>query len=307
MKKVKTFLHIFINSLFPYKAYYHKLLLTRLSFTIKYFFTLVIVVHIFFAVIFFAKNVIFNPDIAIIKNNIMKMMNQYPKDLIITIKNNIITTNYDRPYLAWFDYKNIPYLLAAVDPYAEPDKIYQYDAFILLGMNGFTIRNPKTNMITTYPFLATTEYIVNKQKVNQWQETFIDHVAFRFPLIIFIGYLIVNLFFVISFIIGKFIYLAVFSLLIFGIIFYFIKHKKISYAKILQISLHASTLPLIFEYIVIVTRLRFSFFDGGLILGPVITLFWLFSIVYAAFLIAAVYEALNKEHIIHHHAHHKHQ
>lgn len=302
MRKVKTFLHVFINSLFPFAWYYKKILKTRFSFSFKYVITLIMILHSIFAMIFFVKNVIMNKSLHELNDKLLEMVNNYPSDLVIRIKNKQLTMNYDHPYIMWFDIKKFPTPVLVVDAFAQAEKINEYGSYILLHSDAITIRNPNNDQIKTYPLHESSEYVITKNRVRNMQNIVFDTSAVRLTTIILAGYIGINIILLISFIILKIIYFMLFSAVIFFVIRNSIKNTHIGYKKIVQISFHASTLPLIFEYIVITSKIRFSLEKGGFSIGQLGLLMWFFSIVYGAFLTVGIYETYHKEtkHIHHH-------
>lgn len=302
MKKVKTFFHIFINSLFPLEGYYKKLLKTRFAFSLKYILTLIVILHIFFATIFFIKYSVINESLPQLNKNLFTMLSNYPSDLIIRIKNSQLTMNYDHPYIMWFNSRKFPTPVLAVDSFAQPEKINEYNSYILLHDNAITIRNPSNGRIKSYPLPANNEYVITKNRINQMQNALFDTFAIRLTTVIVAGYIGINILLLISFIVIKILYLLLFSLILFFIIRGVLKKTHIRYKKIVQISFHASTLPLIFEYLVITSKIQFSLEKGGFFISPFGLLIWLISIVYGAFIIAGIYETYHKENT--HHRHH---
>src|SRR3989344_520307 len=276
MRKVKTFVHVFINSLFPLAWYYKKILKTRFSFSLKYLITLIVILHILFGAIFFIKYSVINQSLPQLNKNLFDMLSNYPSDLIIRIKNSQLTTNYDHPYIMWFNSKKFPTPVLAIDSFAQPEKINEYRSYVLIHDNAITIRNPNNGRIKSYPLPSQNEYIINKNRVNQMQNVLLDTFAIRFTSIIIAGYIGILILLLIVFIIVKLLYLLLFSVIIFFIMRTILKNTDIHYKKIVQISFHASTLPLIFEYLVITSKIGFSFEKGG-------------------FIIAGIYEAYHKE------------
>ncbi len=295
MRKVKTFLYIFTNSLFPLAGYYKKILKTRFAFSCKYIITLIVILHILFATIFFIKFSFVDQSFSQLNRNLFEMLNSYPSDLVIRIKNSQLTTNYDHPYIMWFDLKKFPTPVLAIDSFAQPEKINEYRSLALLHDNAVTLRNPRTGRILSYPFPPHNEYLITKNRVTNMQNILFDTFAIRLTVIIVAGYIGINILLLFSFIILKIIYLLLFSFVLFFIMRFVLKNIHVHYKKIVQISFHASTIPLIFEYLVITSKIRFSFEKGGFFVSPFGMLIWLISIVYGAFLVAGIYEAYHKE------------
>jgi hypothetical protein len=131
MKKVKAFLHIFLNSLIPNASYYRKILNTRFFFSFKYFLSLIILLSL--VLIFNLLNKYSPPKIIHWLTQINKTIDQFPPDLNLFINNGSLITSYNRPYFIWVkDEKNKLRLLLVVDESASLEKINQYQSMALL-------------------------------------------------------------------------------------------------------------------------------------------------------------------------------
>lgn len=258
MKKIKTFFHVFINSLFPLDYYYKKIVKTPFSFSLKYFFALIFALNFILISVFILRNWFIKNNVNEFKINLINSLNNYPENLIITIKNNQLTTNFDRPYIFWLNYKKIPHPLIVIDERATEDKIYNFDSTsLLVNSNGFIIKTAKGQRY--YPFKFFKEDLtINKQSVD-----YLKNLIFRFsefsllliPIILVLLPIILTLYFFLV----KMFYLALISL----IAFWAIKILKIKtkYKKVFQISLHSATFPLVCEFAILTLtwRLKFPF------------------------------------------------
>jgi hypothetical protein len=250
MKKIKTFFHIFINSLFPLDHYYKKIIKINLFFSLKYFFTLIFVSNAILISVFILKSLLIKNNVNEFKASLINSLDNYPQNLTITIKNNQLTTNFDRPYIFWVTYKNIPHPLVVIDERAPEEKVYQFDSTtILINSNGFIKRTE--NGLRFYPFKINHDLIVDKQRVENLKNL----VSRLSEIFLFFVFIILVLFF--SF--ANIFYLAVISFFGFWVIK--ILKIKIGYKKVFQISLHSNTLPLICEFAILILgwRVRFPF------------------------------------------------
>ena len=122
MQKIQTFWHVLRRSLVPLDYYYHKLLTTRIGFSMKYFVTLVVFV-VFLATVL--KSAIFisqySPkDLATL---IQSIESDYPDDLVVSINElGRLTTNDDKPYILFSPLRSNPQALIVIDPKAEKEK-----------------------------------------------------------------------------------------------------------------------------------------------------------------------------------------
>lgn len=174
------------------------------------------------------------------KTHLTANLADYPDDLIINVDNGNLMTTYNRPYFLWVDNYDKKRLLLVIDQTALPDKIREYRSVFLLTGNSFVVR--KNDHLTVVP-LKNLSFQVDKLLLVDAAKSittgllliifsvFILFLILIFPLIIFFA----NLF-----------YLLIISL--FVLIVLKILSHKISYKKILQLSFHSSTIPLIISY-----------------------------------------------------------
>lgn len=282
-KIVKAFFYVFSNSLIPNFHYYHKLTKTVFRFSLKYFFSLILLINFIFA---FSLIIRFNPSkiLSVIKS-LQMGLNQYPKDLVISINQGYLRTNYYRPYFLRLNYQNKTRLVLVIDESAQPEKIYQYKSLIMLTPTAIVTSTPYLvikEFSQILPVTAKVDYQIILKLKNQ-----LKLVKRLFPFIYVaaaVGVLIVLP--TVSFIATLF-YLLIVSFFIF-IFFKVFFHKKFHYKKILQISFHAVTLPLILDYFFIILKPTLKV-DYPQIFSPLLFFFLL-----SVFVFAAVYEACLK-------------
>lgn len=292
MKKIKAFLHVFINSLFPLEHYYKKIVKTRFLFSLKYFFALILVLNFILISTFVFKNLLLNNNLSEFKASLIESLNNYPSDLTITIKNNHLTTDFDRPYIFWLNYKKIPHPLIVIDERATEDKIYHFDSTtILVNSNGLIRRTG--NGLRYYPFKINKDLTINKQLVENLKNLILRFfVSFQLliPFILVLLFIVLVIFFSFT----KMFYLAIISFVGFWVTKVF--HIKTGYKKVFQISLHSNTIPIICEFAILILAWRTRFFLWYLFLTLV-------------FFAAAIYETyfyqttLKTSHKTHHKKH----
>jgi hypothetical protein len=232
MKKIND---IFINSLIPNKKFYKSLLKKNLIFSFNYFLLFIFVINTFFIISLTLKL-----NLPANYQNFKQLLNRFdeiPNSLIINIENSHLSTTHNRPLLIWINNNGDKDLLAVLDETADAEKINIYDTPILLTASEIVFKNNSTNYSSVdYPkesIKITKENIVNvKNYVIKFLPFIVGSILFYFvavsPLILFLTGLIS---------------LALISLPIF--IIFSLKNKKIKFQKVFQISLHASTIPII--------------------------------------------------------------
>lgn len=272
-QKVKTFLHIFQNSALPQAPYYHKLLKTKFSFSLKYFLTLVFCVNLIFFLFYFLK---INPKkVASLKNSLSQSLQTFPKDLKITIRDGKLTTNSNRPYFFWLNQNGKKLLLAVVDEVASPEKINEYRSQVLLTSNVIVLNKKsfktEKNLI---PYQAL-QLTLTKRGINEVK----DVVLRLFTVLIFIffvlGIFVVPLFVSFSYLLST----LVLSILCFFLFKLF--YKKHTFDKTFQLSLHAITIPFSLEF-------GLRYFS---LITPIQPMRLLYAILTSIFILSALYEA----------------
>lgn len=248
MRKVKTFLHVFENSLFPVTPYYQKILRAPFIFSFKYFISLILLLNFIFL---FYLGVKYNPEkIYGVINSVSESLSQYPADLRITIKDGLLISNYNRPYFLWLDYQNKKKLLLVIDENAYPEKIQIYKPLLLLTAKEAVIYPTKKNQpLSILPLTYLSDQYITKHQLTQLINL-MTAVRQAFPLI----YLAVATFALIIILVSSFIitlfYLVTATAIIVGI-YKFILKKRSHFKKTFQIGLHAATLPLVLDYFLI--------------------------------------------------------
>lgn len=237
-KKVKTFFHVFTKSLLPQSGYYRKIVKTGLSFSLKYFIFLSILIYLFFilVLIFRIKPV----KLIQWKTNIVNNLSEYPDDLVINVENGSLMTTYNRPYFFWLNDIDKKNLILVVDQTALPDKILEYRSLFLLTGNSFVTR--KNDSITIVP-LKNLSFRIDKNFATGALSSLTTGLLLML-FSIFILFLLIILPLIILF--TNLFYLFIAGFLIFIVCRFF--SQKIPYKKILQLSFHSSTTPLLISY-----------------------------------------------------------
>lgn len=229
MLKIKD---IFINSLVPNSKFYKTILKKKFSYSFLYFFIYIFILNLLmFSIIALKINLGLN-----LKNfkQLTNTLDNLPNNLIININNGYLSTNQSMPILFWKENKK---LIAVIDESATNEKINQYNSKLLLTSTNLVIDDGLKNTVAL-PYTKTNIKITKEEIINL-KSTILKVI----PLIIALAsfyFIILNPFFITIFLTF---YLGLISLIAFLI--YKTNIKKITFKKILQISLHAVTLPVI--------------------------------------------------------------
>jgi len=283
IRKVKTFLHIFYNSLIPHARYYSRIIKVNFSFSLKYFLTLIVILNIFFIISFVVK---YSPKkINIVLGTLITSLRQFPNDLTIMINNGRLITSYNRPYFLWLDYQDKKQLLLVIDETATAKKAQLYKSYSLLTANELVINNLKNNNLSSLPLSYLQDQTINKEKTMMFVSV-LDKIQGLLPLLSLILILALIIILPIASFAITIIYLLLSALLVFFLYKFFIK-KHFRFKKILQVSFHSATLPLLIDYGLIIFRptMRLT------VNVPTLPFPLLFFILLALFIAVGVYEA----------------
>jgi hypothetical protein len=245
MKKLKAFFYSFKNSL-TRPDYYFDVLKAPFSFSLKYFaflfFFLSFITALTASFFLYTKG---QPYINKLKQNLPQI---YPDELNLTIKNGSVSTNVNEPYFIPLSGDVFPQELttsidnqpidniAVIDTEAQPSDISKYQTFILLTKEHVAFKG-SNNEIRIQSLEEISDFTLTKEKVNAGWEKVKPYFNWIIP-----GFIVLSLVFIPLFtIIGKFIYLVLFTVISFIIARLF--KLKLTYAKILQLNFHAITLP----------------------------------------------------------------
>ena len=249
MKKVKNqlteFIENFKKSSIINKKYLKSIIKKPVSYSVKYFFIFVFFLNLIFLSFFIIK-INFLNEYKLFQS-LVKSVEELPNNLIITIRNNFLSTNQNMPVFLWSDFNKNKRLLMVLDETAQEENIKDYNSFVL-----FTSKNVVFSSDLKFKKFSIIPYKIDYLKITK--KNIIDFVtSFRrvLPLIITLFLLIIIIFVPIGIFIGYIIYIALTSLFVHLIFKLFSsKHK---YTKTFQLSLHSSTLPIIINYLILNT------------------------------------------------------
>ncbi|QQG44679.1 MAG: DUF1189 family protein [Candidatus Roizmanbacteria bacterium] len=242
MKKVKTFFYVFRSSLLPHQPFYHKLIKTKFSFSLKYFLFLSIIVYLVFVCIYAFKFNLFQ-NFSLASTNFYKSLAAFPDDLIISIKNGKLTTNYNRPYFMWMDNNQKKILLLVIDENGTQTSIKDYNALTLLTHEAVISRSLFDKNKYIINSFDKDSIIIDKAKVEEINDILKNVISTIYLLMPFVFIILLPLIVIIV----NFLYLLLASI----VVHFFAKYyfKGITLRKTLQIAFHAFTLPLLVNYI----------------------------------------------------------
>jgi hypothetical protein len=272
-RKLKFFFDVVVKSLTKFD-YYNEIRKAKFKFSVKYLFFL-------FYILSLVTSIIFAASIAILViPNVPKFVNQfqskanslYPEGLVINVKNGIVSTNEKEPYsidtLNQFKLNNGYDHFITIDTKADPSNIKNENTAILITKDSVvTIDKNKENAYQVYPIDTSTNYVINKNSYLEVISKISPYFKYIEPVLIALIILSILLWPVIGGAIsltGQLIYLVIFSAIFFVVIK--LMKKNLSFKKLLQLAMHAATLPILLSFIVSSLGIQMPFMLGSAIL-----------------------------------------
>ena len=254
MKKIKAFFYVFYKSLTSF-TYYQDIVRADLRFSIKYFTVLALIAALVTSVtvsITTIPKLQKGADTAIIG-----VVDSFPDDLIVTIKDSKFSVNQPEPYAIPFPksfidkndaskdgLKNI----VVFDSQGTVEDLEKYHTLALINASNFLVRGD--NKIEVYPLKDFPEAQFSKGDIVQLAGKVKPYTIY-IPHAVITLVLIASLLYFSTF---KITYLAFMGLLLFGVG----RGRKlnISYTRALQVAIHSMTLPLLID--VLATSVQFQ-------------------------------------------------
>ena len=157
--KVKRFIYTLANSILPQDDYYHDLTKKPFRPSVAYFIMFILCSYY----VFLGLNTIATKAFVSERNltsSFMQGVENYPKDLVVSIRDGRLMTNYFHPYFFWVNDEDKKHLLAVIDETGEPEKIMRYNAQFMLTSQALVIK--RGSSFTAMPF-GKTEMRVDKR------------------------------------------------------------------------------------------------------------------------------------------------
>jgi hypothetical protein len=272
-KKIKFFFDVLVKSLTKF-PYYNEIAKTKFKFSVKYLFFL-------FYILSLITSIIFASSIAILViPNVPKFVSQfeskasslYPAGLVVNVKKGIVSTNQKEPYsidsLNQFKLNNGYDHFITIDTNADPSNIKNENTAILVTKDSVvTIDKNKSGSYQVYPIDTNANYLINKSSYLDVISKISPYLKYIEPVLIALVILSILLWPILGAalsLVGQLIYLVIFSAIFFVVVK--LMKKKIAYKKLLQLSIHASTLPILLSFVVSSLGIQMPFMLGSAIL-----------------------------------------
>ncbi len=272
MKKIKRFFDIVVKSLTSF-PYYKDIAKAEFKFSLKYLFFLFYLISLLGSIVFAVEISILilpkAPDF--IQTFQSKVGSFYPKDLVITIKDGQVATNVKEPY-----YIDLPQELGlgsgynhliTIDTKAEVGDIKDKATVILVTKDAIAAVKDNGSSYEVYPIDSSTNYTIDKNGYDQLVSKISPYLKYATPALIALVLLSILVWPLIVAVLS--LGWQLFYLLIFSAIFFILVKllkRNLKFAKVYQLSMHASTLPILLGFITSSIGIRTPFLLGSLIL-----------------------------------------
>ncbi|MBW6441354.1 DUF1189 domain-containing protein [Patescibacteria group bacterium] len=275
MKKLQTFFYVFKNSITSHK-YYNDILKTNFWFSVKYFMMLSFFASLVFTI--FTSVVIIPGMVSGIRSVSQSVKEVFPEDLVVIFKDGGWETNKEGPVvipMISIDEQPQEYLpenIIVFDKEGTIDKLEEYNTLALLNNENIIYRN-EGNSITSQPISNIPDFTLDKSTVDGG----IDNLYKYLRILPYVLPLFILLFtFLFNYIGGAF-----FSVLLIGLVLYvisLISKTKIPFVSAIKISIHAMTVPIILQLILIPFPEINSYIPGWFFISTlIISLYFMFK------------------------------
>jgi hypothetical protein len=233
-------------------VFYRELLDKPLKSSIRYFFTLILLLSLVFTAVI---SVTLIPNLHSFFSSLgTKVVAYYPEELQVTIKDGVASTNVIEPY-----FLQIPEELKDSNGVSEdsfrPENLLVIDTQHDFNLTRFTdqstfalltedslIYKDENGKVTIQSLKEIPDVVITKDAVSRWMTSltpFLKVLPLLLPIVFFVVGFVVSTF--------KLIYFFVAALLVWLVAS--IKKVKITYKKAYQITIHAFTLPLLLDVV----------------------------------------------------------
>jgi hypothetical protein len=247
MIKLRNFWRVFTKSISSI-SYYKDIAVAKFGFSLKYLYFLLLILAFLQGIVSAVKLSYLLPKIPqFIEDARYQVSNFYPKELVLTVKDQKISSNVKEPYVIR-DFVVIDTKISAADLATYKDKVILGDSFVAIpdSQNG----GNRT--------ISLTDYLKNVPNGTQFtQKSYLDLAGKLLPYLNYlptvIYCLIAAVLVVWPFIGAGLVLLGRMIILVFStlalLILAAIMKRDLGYGKIFQLSLHALTIPVVLTFV----------------------------------------------------------
>lgn len=253
MEKIKNIFNDFYKSSFDI-SFYKEIIKEKFFDSLKYLFSLYLIFGIIGGVIFSFEVIKFIPNIPTVIQSINKQAKKiYPKELVITVKDGVLSTNVKEPYFIKFPLNNnIFENLIVIDTKSSAGDIVKYSTVALVNKDSIIYSEEKGKHEYKVVLLneLTGNNVFNRStydKILSILSPYLNYLYHLSYLLIFLAIFIWPFLFAFFSTFGTLVYLLIPALLLF--ISIKIWKKNYSYKDLLKISAHVITIPIIVTFL----------------------------------------------------------
>lgn len=254
MRRLKLFGRVLWRSCTD-PGYYKDILKARASFSLKFLFVFALLFSLVATVQYAVAFAAFLPKmpgyLAMARE---KGMTLYPKDLVVTVKDGVVSTNAKEPYVIDFpfalpqDTENKPDHLLVIDTKATAERFTEYKSVVVLGKSTVYYRDDKG-----YKFYPLTDMkgtlVINKAQYDEWAGKVLPYLQYLPQMVYGLGIAgLVLLPFMLT--TGRVVgyLLALVVLTMFSLVLARVMKKKLAYGALYRLGMHAITVPVLVTY-----------------------------------------------------------
>lgn len=250
-RKISAFFYVFKNSV-SNPDYYKELADTKFVFSLKYLYALLYFMSFLLGIVIAIQMVSLIPKTPYFIQDVKSVMdNFYPDDLILTIEDGKLSTNFDTPYFIYLpsEIGDPSMRLITIDVGGSFEDVDRYKTVILVTESA--IYYPSENGYEIFPLSEIDSMVIDRATYEILIEQ-INPYLDKIPFALYVG--IFSMIFIAPFIIAIFSVSGKLFYLVFGafILWLFAKifGRNLNYKQTYKMSMHFVTLPIIYSYIV---------------------------------------------------------
>ncbi len=271
ISKIKFFFDTLVKSLTKFE-YYKEISKAKFKFSLKYLFFLFYLLSLIGSLMFSGSiAALILPKVPLFINSFeSKADSLYPKGLVITIKEGLVATNQKEPYfidtLDQFGLNHGQSHFITIDTNANAGNIKDENTAVLITKDSVVTLDSNSSY-RVYPIDKTINTTINQSLYNKLISQILPYLKYVEPgLVILLVLSILLLPFVSAtfLLLSQLIYLLIFSLIFFILVK--IMKKTLTFKKLYQLTMHASTLPILLGLVVSTIGIQMPFLLGSAIL-----------------------------------------
>ncbi len=252
-KRISTFIYVLKSSL-TNPSYYKDVADSKFLFSLKYLYLLFYFTALVVGVVSAVQIAAILPQTPdFIKTAKMIMDDFYPEELVVTVEEGELSTNFETPYFIYLpsEIGDSSTRLITIDSKARFEDIDAYDTIILVSESAIYYPNNDNGAYEVFPLSDVDNFVINKGVYDSFVTSFSPYLD-RLPSLLYVG--IVLMILVLPFtlaalsLLGRLLYLTVITFALFA--FSKVMRRDLTYKSIYKISMHAVSWSILYSIIV---------------------------------------------------------